>query len=482
MKFVVIGMVIFSCIICSNKSYSDTGSLIRDQEGWPTVFELNIGDTYTVSRELDGHNIERTVKLLSTKEFFYPNCSYEKTFDKVEVVIDVSGEQATLLLRPYQMPAVVNGLRLYVEMTKNWATQCNLAQMRDVQRDVRFSAVAEGESWGAEDFVFPIRDYRWHSSSYNNTWAQLVPYNKHYYHRGDDFGAIPDHLDVVSGQDGEVARSPIPDGDGRSNSLVILFASGMRQTFSHMNIESIAPSLTRGTEVHAGQFLGKTGMTWSGKRSQKHDPHLHVDLRYDRVRLSTYPFLIQAYFNMYPDDALAMAGGYAYAIEGNTVELDGTRSVARPGRKIISYTWRLHDGTTVKDPIAHVKYDGSGLYSEELIIKADNGSEDRDYLQVRVYDSNLSGNIARGWLYHTPVRGIKPGTEVLFWNRLYNKVTETKIDFGDGSALESFGSETRHKYATPGIYTVTVTSRGPGDEPVTVKLRVVVENESETDA
>ncbi|MBN1671554.1 MAG: peptidoglycan DD-metalloendopeptidase family protein [Kiritimatiellae bacterium] len=448
--------------------------VVRNQAGWPTVFELNIGDAYTVSRPVAGNTVSRTVRLLSTTDYWYPNCSYGRTFDKVAVDVDVAGQRTTLLLRPYQGPVDVNGLRLYVEMTRNWATNCAYAGMSDVQRDVRFAAVAAGESWGPDELLFPIRDYRWHSSTYNNTWAQLVPYNQLYYHRGDDFGAIPDRLDVIACWDGEVARSPVPDGDGASNGLHIDYTCGMNMRFSHMNIETIDPALTVGTQVKAGQVLGKTGCTWEGSRSATHDPHLHTDLRYGSARLATFPFWIQAYFNMYPDVVVAMAGGYAYAVEGDTIELDGARSVARPGRRVTSHVWRLHDGRVVANPVAQAHYDAPGLYSEELIVKADDGSEDRDYLQVRVYRSDLSANIAKGWIHHTPTRGIQPGTEVLFWNRLKN-TSGAKIDFGDGTAPQSMGSEIRYAYAEPGLYTVTLTGNGPGDEPVMARMRVVVE-------
>jgi hypothetical protein len=35
-----------------------------------------------------------------------------------------------------------------------------------------------------------------------------VPYNKLYYHRGEDYGAIPDRLDVVAPFEGTVIATP----------------------------------------------------------------------------------------------------------------------------------------------------------------------------------------------------------------------------------------------------------------------------------
>ena len=47
---------------------------------------------------------------------------------------------------------------------------------------------------------------------YNNTWSGLVPFNLLYYHRGEDYGAIPDLLEVVSSIDGKIVSTPVPEG------------------------------------------------------------------------------------------------------------------------------------------------------------------------------------------------------------------------------------------------------------------------------
>src|SRR3546814_16843238 len=93
--------------------------------------------------------------------------------------------------------------------------------MEDVEKDVRLSICLEGESWGPESLKFPILDYRWRASAYNNTWSSLVPYNKLYYHRGEDYGAIPDKLDIIAPLDGEIMDTPLPDGDIASHALFL---------------------------------------------------------------------------------------------------------------------------------------------------------------------------------------------------------------------------------------------------------------------
>ena len=449
--------------------------VVRRQPGWPTAFELNKGDSFRVG--------DRTVTLLSFEEHWQPDHWVQgnrdrQTLESASVTVDVSGEEATLLLRPYEMPATVRGLRLYVETTKNWATKCDYAPLEGVERDVRLSAGGEGEPWGPADVVFPVRDYRWRSSSYQNTWSSLVPYNRLYYHRGEDLGAIPDRLDVAAVFDGTVVTSPLPRGDGKSNGLTIRHASGLELRYAHMNTEMIHPEMTVGAVVKAGQVLAKTGMTWNGRRAQTHDPHLHAGFAFEGTQLSTYPFFVEAYFRTYRDDALLpVAGGYYFTVPGREVKLDGSRSVARPGRKIVSHRWQLHDGTTANSPQATVRYERPGLYSEELTVTADDGSEDRDFAQVRVYDPDPAHarKIAYGWVHYSPARGIKPGAEVLFWNRLINTAGPVTIDFGDGSAPQPVRAEATHAYDKPGAYAVTFSGKGPRNEPVTVKVRVVVE-------
>ena len=473
-----VGLLLASLImlaVFSRRAAAGDARGVRQQQGWPAVFELNAGDSFRLC--------ERTVRLASFEEHWQPdhwvqNNGERRTLESASIHVDVSGEKATLLLRPYQMPVTVNGLRLYVETTKNWATKCDFETLDRVERDVRLSACREGESWGPSDFVFPLRDYRWRSSTYQNTWSSLVPYNRLYYHRGEDLGAIPDRLDVMAMFDATVIQSPLPKGDGKSNGLTIRHASGLELRYAHMNTEGIRAEMTEGAAVKAGQPLAKTGMTWNGRRSQTHDPHLHAGFAFEGTRLSTYPFFVEAYFRTYPGDALLpVAGGYYFTVPGREVKLDGSRSVARPGRKVASHHWTLHDGSATNQAQAGARYDRPGLYSEELTVTLDDGSADRDFAQVRVYDPDpvKARKIGYGWAYHTPVRGIKPGTEVLFWNRLINTAGPVSVDFGDGSEPQPVRADATHKYQKPGAYTVTLRGRGPSDEPVTVRLRLVVE-------
>ena len=464
---------------CAFAQNAPAGRVVLDVPGYPLVFELDPGEAVTVTRKAGGKALSRTVKLVSVKPVFEPNEWFggvaPRNYAYAEVVAEVSGRRVTLLHRPYQMPVTVHGLRLYVETIREWAENAEIADLRDVRKAVRLSAVAEGEPWGPVTLVFPITQYRWRSAAYNNTWSSLVPYNKLYYHRGEDYGAIPDRLDVVAPFDGTITATPGPAGDGKSNEIRIRNAAGITCRISHMNAETIRPGYPVGTAVAAGTPLAKTGMTWDGRKSQEYDPHCHVELLYGDTKLASFPYLVEAYLRRYPDPVLAVAGGYQFTLAGRDVVLDGSRSLGRTGRRPLRHTWQLHDGRAATGERVTVRYDRPGLYTEELQVVGPGGATDRDFVQVRVYEAGRGKDIAYGWAYHFPLRGIRPGTPVLFWNRLVNVQPPVTVSFGDGTPPQTMNRETTHAYRAAGRYVVTFSARGPREEPVTVKLEVVVE-------
>lgn len=449
--------------------------IIREQGGWPLVLELNVGET--AQFRLDGET--HYIQVLSLTERFEPDYwitgnEERRTFAEARLELDVSGVRDTLFIRPYEMPKLIGGLRVYGELVKMLVNPNELVPIGVMNHDVRLSIRAEGEPWGPDDWIFPIANYRWHANSYGNTWNSLVPYNQLYHHRGEDYGAIPDLLEVIAPHDGIVVRSPVPTAKD-SNRIAIEAADGWQTHLSHMNIETIAPEITAGARVKRGQYLGKTGSTWRSERRQHSDPHLHISSEWHGNVFSYYPFIVEAYWRSYSDSLLAIAGRYRFTIPLSPVTLDGSRSIARPGKTITRYLWTLHTGEEIEGPIAKLHYDAPGIYSEELRVFADDGSEDRDYAQVRVYDPEQARDFAFGWFYHYPVRNLHAGDEILFWNRLNNTSGEVLIDYGDGSPEETISDEACHSYAAPGLYTARLMAKGAQGEPAQLATRVVVE-------
>ncbi len=479
-KFFFLMLILLFTITLKLFAQQGDRKVIMDIPGYPQVFELNVGQKHTVQFNNKEEILSRSIKLISVTPYFEPYPLFSKgsptIYSKAEVVIEVSGKRITLLHRPYQMPIEFNGLRIYVEALKEWALSADYALLQGIEGQVRLSVCAAGESWGPQNMIFPIKGYRWKAGVYQNTWSSLVPYNLRYYHRGEDYGAIPDRLDVVSPFDGKIVGSPLPNGDGQSNGLSIQNKSGVIFRVAHMNIETIQDNRKRGTIVNSGDILGKTGMTWSGRKSQINDSHCHVELQYNSTQLASYPYFMEAYLRTYPDKVIAVAGGYQFTELGKDVLLDATRSITRKDEIVKSYTWELHNGEIKNSPKVVLRYQHPGLYTEQLTVKTISGAEDRDFVQIRVFDSTVNKkDIAYGWAAYDPMRDIHPNTMVRFWNRLINTRSPVSINFDDGSNVTTINKEIYHAYKLKGRYVVTLSSDSFNGEPITIKMEVVVE-------
>ena len=475
-------LTIFGAIlVLSAQKKPSADGIILDQPGFPFIFELNQGESQKIIRSYNGKKIERNVKVNSIRTFMETNNWFsdslgKKNYYQADVELDVSGQIVTLHHRPYQMPVKVNGLRINIENIKEWDEHGALGKTGTMKKQVRIAICLEDEPWGPQSIVFPLQDYRWRASVYNNTWSGLVPFNLLYYHRGEDYGAIPDLLEVVSSIDGKIVSTPVPEGAKGSNGVVIESSDGIIFRYAHMNFENIVKDYIPGKEIKAGTVIGKTGMTWNGKKSQYNDPHLHVELSIKGVDVNSFPYMMEAYLRKYDDKAFAIAGGYRFAVPNEKIELDANRSFGRNGSPLKKTEWNLSDGRIINEPLTSIIYSKPGTYCEELTVETNEGDHDKDFLYVTVYNPSNGNNIASGWAYFYPVRGIKPGDEVLFWNRLTGTTSDVIINYGDGSSEEIIQNETRHIFKKAGEYVVTLKSTGPDNGPVTLKMEVIVKD------
>jgi hypothetical protein len=129
----------------------------------------------------------------------------------------------------------------------------------------------------------------------------------------------------------------------------------------------------------------------------------------------------------------------------------------------------------VSGAIVDVLYDRPGHYVETLMVETQSGVEVVDFAQVRVYDParDFEDELAYGWAYYSPVRGIHPGTPVTFWNRLLDS-RDVTVDYGDGSGPEVIAEQAVHAFPRPDHYVVTLRGQGLSGEPVIAKLGVAV--------
>ena len=438
---------------------------------WPTTVDLNPGETVTATRGGVAHtfrilNDVNGQPAIAYETMPFPTTSVGKRVNyAVRVQLEVDGQAVEVVARPFQYPIETAGLRLYLDGTKEWLGTDDVYPV-NIPKRIRLRFTAADESWGPATVRFPVGEYRWCATTYYNTWLGVVPQGveKTYYHKGEDFGAVPDRLPVLAAEAGQV----MTEGTG----VQTVSGDGTLFWMSHLNAHNIV--VAAGERVAAGQLLGLTGNRGNGNA----DPHCHYDFSWEGDEPGTYPFAADAYLRDYPDAGIAVAGGYQFMWAGDTLTLDGRRSLARPGRAITGYRWILHDGTVVHGPTAALTIAEPGYYSEELRVFFDDGSEERGFTQVRAFERGTAGQLPiTGFVYQHPVRGITPGSEVTIRHHAFVIGSDGRtIDFGDGSPVQTVAGGqpiVSHRYAAPGLYTVTI--RPDGDFAQILKTSVLVE-------
>ena len=439
-------------------------------ERWPTTVDVDPGETVTATRNGTAHTFRiladaQGQPAIAYETMPFPTTSVDKRVNyAVRVRLEVDGREIEMVARPHQFPVEAFGLRLYLDGTKEWLGTDDVFPVHIAKR-IRLAFTEAGESWGPA-LRFPVGEYRWYSTSYNNTWLGIVPQDASttYYHKGEDFGAVPDRLPVLASEAGQA----MTEGTGVQS----VSADGTLFWMSHLNAHNVF--VTTGERVEAGQVLGLTG----NRGNTDDDPHVHYDIDRRSDMPGSYPYLVESYLRDYPDAGIPAAGGYQFMWAGDALPLDGRRSLARPGRTIARYRWILHDGTTVDGPTALLSASEAGFYSQELRVYFDDGREERGFTQVRVFEPGRSGQLPiTGFLYQYPVRGIRPGDEMTIRHHQFLLECNARtIDFGDGSAVQTvYGARPTisHVYAAPGLYTVTV--HAIGTMPQVLKTSVLVE-------
>ncbi|MBK8479078.1 MAG: peptidoglycan DD-metalloendopeptidase family protein [Opitutaceae bacterium] len=438
---------------------------------WPTTVDLDPDETVTSVRDGVSHTFrilddEDGQPAIAYETMPFPTTSVDKRVNyAVRVRLKVDEQEVEVVARPFQYPIVAAGLRLYLDGTKEWLGTDDVYPV-NIPKRLRLRFTAAGELWGPATVRFPIGEYRWCATTYYNTWLGVVPQGVEttYYHKGEDFGAVPDLLPVLAPEAGAITTN----GTG----VQTRSADGTFFWMAHMNAANIVVSA--GEQAVAGQLLGLTGNRGNGNA----DPHCHYDLSWDGDEPGTFPFAADAYLRDYPDAGIPVAGGYQFMWAGDTLALDGRRSLARPGRTITGYRWILHDGTVVDGPTAALTPAEPGFFSQELRVFFDDGSEERGFTQVRAFERGAAGQLPiSGFVYQHPVRGITPGSEVTIRHHAFVIGSYGRtIDFGDGSPVETVAGwqpVVSHRYAAPGLYTVTV--RPAGDFAQILKTSVLVE-------
>lgn len=443
----------------------------------PDCREMSVGETIT--EEFDGESYY-SVRLIGVEPYFepfYQSGAWFNIFWKARVDVEVNGIKASLWCKPYQLPVNVAGLNLSVDLVKGvegGLYSCQLA------KDIRFSARDAKLPWITEKYCFPIVGYKWRCSNYAHTWNGFVSVNSQakmiYYHRGEDFGAVPDRLMFTAMDDSVMERVPGESGDQDSNHIITK-DKDYQYCYSHANAPFPADEFYKGRELKKGEAVKLTGNTWNGRPVR--DPHLHISIgdHSGTEQMNTFFPLLYAYKNSYPDELLVTAEGFRFCKEGDTITLDASAAEEINGNKELDYVWELSDGTKRTGMRVSVCYPQPGTYTEKVIVSDRTGRRGVDHVIVSVFSTQGSER-PFCWLNVYPMRAIKVMDDVEFLVGFYN-MDEAVIDFGDGATEKtSDGQRHFHSYSVPRYYTISVIGAGPGG-PGIFKLEILVEESDE---
>ena len=473
------------------------------------VFDLSLGECVDVTLA-DG--VSRRITLKAVHE---PRCAVRGVIRAPSIVVDVDGESAHVPAALYHIPQIVNGVKIGCSVTRGVAE--GVGRHRDVyalDRDARIRCWApDAPLFGPTPLVYPAKQ-RWFASLtqmanercfVNACEASLVKPDEYvYYHYGLDVGGHDKAVPVVAAAAGHVVVRGDEKIDGhdetggqtRYDRVVVRDDTGWYYLYSHLDM--IEPTIELGARVDAGDpvgVLGKEGSSggWS---------HLHFGITSPQPsgrcgEVEGYPLLVESYLHEHPGALLACARPHLVAAAGETLELDGSRSIC-DGATIESFRWDLHDGDVVENARATKTYDREGSYSEMLTVTDGRGQTDVDFCVVQVLPQD--GDSAKTppviHLSYYPTEGIAPGRPIAFKARTFfgrgfeeNQAGEELWDFGDGTRATTCSgrpgrgtacadtdfAERWHSYDKPGRYIVTVSRTGKNGLSAVAQARVEVQ-------
>jgi len=433
---------------------------------------LDVGEGYTF-RLRSGK--ERTVRLVSVKE------TRDSVLGKVRrarVDVDIDGKPFTLDCGPYVMPTEIDGLRLQADTTSSgWGHLPKAVQLSIWDATVPIV--------NTDRFSFPVRDFRLFSHGMQ-AYGEVVhlglgdgdPKSHAFHHDyGIDLAGYEGGETITSCTDGEIVQLwPAP---ADASTVVIADQGGFLWSYCHL--DSLAPHLKLGIRITRGQPIGQLGR----KGGSGNFSHIHVGTFLDKrdvdehrwnIRLNLYPWVVTAYEEQYGNGLYAVARPDQVAVTGETVVLDGSRSMVFDGN-VVSYRWELPNGKVVNNAKAETVFGKPGVYMATLWIKDDEGREDVDFCRVKVFTKAApERGIPTIFMTHTPTKNLAIGRSVCFRLWLQGGNSEPiRIDFGDGTVIEDYVSYAKvsHTFKRTGIHIITAHAT-VGGKPVTQKQKVIV--------
>ena len=472
------------------------------------VLDLCVGESIEVP-------IGGRVRRISLQAIREPRCAVRGVIRFPAAKVEVDGVQADVPAGLYHMPQVVGDLKVGCSVTRGVADAVgNRMDVYALDKDARIRCwLPEDPLFGPQPLVYPARQ-PWFASIAQMAnercyvdGGELPPLEPNayvYHHYGMDIGGHDKAVPIVAAHGGRVVcrgDDTVSDydtaaGKPRYDRVMVTDSEGWHYRYSHLDM--IAPNILLGEEVAAGDpigVLGKEGASggWS---------HLHFSIispqpsgRYGEAE--GYPFLVEAYLNDHPGALLACARPHRVAAVGESVTLDGSRTISS-GAGVAGWQWTLHDGTTADGVRTDVCYDQEGMYSEMLTVTDACGRTEVDFCVVQIIpaDGDPAGTPPAMHLTYYPAENLPVGWPVAFKVRSFfkgefgaNRSGEDHWDFGDGSTATSRSAEPArtgsaenldfderwHAYDRPGRYIVTVTRTGANGLTATAQVKLDIQ-------
>lgn len=445
--------------------------------------DLKLGETQTV-RLCDGKSA--VVKLLGVRE---QRDELRQAIRRAEVDVEVNGMKASLVSANYRLPVTVAGVQIDCPITGGYRQNASKNVRNEdawgLDKDARLRLWPAGSPLiNPGTFRYPARQ-RWFASGTHmanepchvDGGENPLDRRSIYYHYGLDIGGVEALVDVIAATDGIVVSSGeqiLPGYDDspaktRYDVVYVLDDRGWYYRYSHLH--TIYRDIKPGARLKMGQRIGLLGKE-GGSGGWSH-LHFEIDARQPSGKwgvMEGYAFLWEAYLREYQPKLLAVARPHHFAVVGDKVLLDGSRSWSAAG-KAVAYDWTLSGGTAARGATVEQVYAKPGVYSEVLKVTDATGRVDYDFAVVNVLDRSPTAPLPPSiHAVYAPTFGIQPGQPVTFMVRTF-RTTDGKEtwDFGDGTPkvdVQSDGNvvkhakdgyaRTVHAFGNPGHYVVRV--------------------------
>lgn len=456
------------------------------------VIDINKGEKANV--ELHDGSMA-SVEVLTVEPF---HDSVFGSVRQVDVTVRVNGIRKTIRSGNYNLPVTIGNVQVDCPVTLDYMKRAHV-DWWGLEKDVRLRLWPAGSPYAwPGTFVYPVSQ-KWLASftQYSNEPvldnSRPDKDKKIYYHAGIDFGGAEDMVEVYAATDGVVvsARGEVlkgePDNPISERYDVVYLRDDRGWYYRYSHFASIVPELKLGQRVRAGTKLGMLGKE-GGSGGWTH-LHFEITSRQPSGKWGTqdsYAFLWEAYRRQYDPDILAVARPHRVIRKGETTMLSAANSWAKD--EIVSYEWKLADGSTKTGKEIEMKYDRPGTYSEIVKVTDAKGNYNYDFAVVKVYEGSKDEDVLPD-IHATfyPTMDITVGDKVFFQVRSRWTTDGYDVwDFRDGSDPVKVKSNIEtsnhakvgysivsHHFAKAGDYLVQVhreTARGTATAHVYVKV------------